>query len=119
MRAVKLLNLIEEDNRSRILSLGNKFRKRVGLKNISDWEVSAGSCEEWSFDFVNELKQEGIEAEAIHGTYTSDNPEIGETPHWWIEADGKYIVDLSIDQFEDIVGNQWLRNISDKRYEND
>jgi hypothetical protein len=82
------------------------------------WEVFSGKCCDMSAELNTKLHDMHILSKVVHGYYRSSNKDIGKTAHSWVEVDGKYIVDITVDQFEN-VRSAFIRDIADDRYTDD
>lgn len=101
-----LIESIKKDLRKQVEDFRDDIEKQYGWKN--DKTCFRGTCQHITTKLVDYLKDKGYEAKRVGGYYYppmkwfekhNEPYEDGEWKHWWVEVSGKWIVDVTADQF--------------------
>ena len=112
------MNLLREYTRELLIEQAQDLEQvvwqfREEMESKMGWDSNQGcftnQCHRMSRHLVKRLKEAGLDAREVEGTYYGASDEFvtaheehdqgyGEFFHWWVEADGK-IIDVAADQF--------------------
>ena len=96
----KQVRLTERDRYIRSIA------RRVRHEQFTQYKDPDGQCDCWSYELYEALKQSLVECEMVAGHFLilrDDDVAKDEMCHWWVEV-GKWVVDITADQFNWIVG---------------
>ena len=108
-------------NKFKILNAIKEVRNELNLKDIIEDEKGEinlemfGFCRKASKLLLNKLKVLGYKnIYIVHGEYINELIELS-GPHIWVELKSKYILDPTIDQFEN-PPYPWITLITNSKY---